>query len=316
MTLAEFRRAYPAATYTVSGGKPFVYRYYKNPNAKATLVLLTGGIGLSDLFYKHFDRFARDFSVLTFDYQLPFENNAQFADAVAELLGHLEERAWLVGQSLGGVVAQIIARRHPEAVAGLVLSNTCSLSGGMSEEGYRDLMTMIESQRKFKKWLNVLPFALIKGMMRRAVLNMKTDDFTAAERAAMEELCGAMLELLTKPYEAHMIDFLCDAQHHFGMTRADFAPWAGWVLLILSQDDATFSAACKQDLIDLMPEPTVVTDLTGGHLALMVRLEQYEELVTEFIKARTTRQEPESILPCRDGRNVARAQEIDWSINS
>ena len=65
-----------------------------------------------------------------------------------------------------------------------------------------------------------------------------------------------------------------------------------------------------------MPEPTVVTDLTGGHLALMVRLEQYEELVTEFIKARTTRQEPESILPCRDGRNVARAQEIDWSINS
>ena len=316
MTLAEFRRAYPAATYTVSGGKPFVYRYYKNPNAKATLVLLTGGIGLSDLFYKHFDRFARDFSVLTFDYQLPFENNAQFADAVAELLGHLEERAWLVGQSLGGVVAQIIARRHPEAVAGLVLSNTCSLSGGMSEEGYRDLMTMIESQRKFKKWLNVLPFALIKGMMRRAVLNMKTDDFTAAERAAMEELCGAMLELLTKPYKAHMIDFLCDAQHHFGMTRADFAPWAGWVLLILSQDDATFSAACKQDLIDLMPEPTVVTDLTGGHLALMVRLVQYEELVTEFIKARTTRQEPESILPCRDGRNVARAQEIDWSINS
>lgn len=81
-------------------------------------MLLTGGIGLSDLFYKHFDRFARDFSVLTFDYQLPFENNAQFADAVAELLGHLEERAWLVGQSLGGVVAQIIARRHPRGGGG------------------------------------------------------------------------------------------------------------------------------------------------------------------------------------------------------
>lgn len=288
MTLAEFRRAYPAATYTVSGGKPFVYRYCKNPQAKATLVLLTGGIGLSDLFYQHFAQFARDFSVLTFDYQLPFENNARFADAVAELLGYLEEKVWLVGQSLGGVVAQIIARRHPEAVVGLVLSNTCSLFGSMSEEGYRDLMAMIESQRKFKKWLNVLPFALIKRMMRRAVLNMKTDNFTAAEKVAMEEICGAMLELLTKPYEAHMIDFLCDAEHHFGMSREDFAPWAGRVLLILSEDDTTFSPACKRDLIDLMPDPTVVTDLTGGHLALMVRLEQYAELVTEFIKARTT----------------------------
>ena len=65
MTLAEFRRTYPAATFTVSGGKPFTYRYYQNPQAKATLVLLTGGIGLSDLFYKHFARFARDFSVLS-----------------------------------------------------------------------------------------------------------------------------------------------------------------------------------------------------------------------------------------------------------
>ena len=34
----------------------------------------------------------------------------------------------------------------------------------------------------------------------------------------MEELCGAMMELLTKPYEQHMIDFLCDAEHYFGMT--------------------------------------------------------------------------------------------------
>ena len=92
MTLAEFRRTYPAATFTVSSGKLFTYRYYQNPQAKATLVLLTGGIGLSDLFYKHFARFARDFSVLTFDYQLQFGDNGEFADAVAELLRHLKEK--------------------------------------------------------------------------------------------------------------------------------------------------------------------------------------------------------------------------------
>ena len=287
MTLAEFRLTYPAVAYTVSSGKPFVYRYYKNPGAKATLVLLTGGIGLSDLFYKHFARFAQDFSVLTFDYQIPFADNGEFADAVAELLRHLGGRPWRGGQCLGGVVAQVIAVRHLEVVEGLVLSNTCSLSGSMSEEGDRDLMQMVKSQRKFKKWLSILPFSFIKGMMRRAVLKMKTDNFTAAEKVAMKEICDAMLELLTKPYEAHMIDFLCDAEHYFGMTQDDFAPWKGRVLLILSEDDTTFTPACKQDLIDLMPSPTVVTHLTGGHLALMVRLEQYADLVTGFIKART-----------------------------
>ena len=153
MTLAEFRWTYPTATFTVSSGKTFTYRYYQNPQAKATLVLLTGGIGLSDLFYKHFARFAGDFSVLTFDYQLPFRDNGEFADAVAELLLHLKEKVWLVGQSLGGVVAQVVASRHPEVVEGLVLSNTCSLSGSMSETGYQDLIKMIESQRKFKNGL-------------------------------------------------------------------------------------------------------------------------------------------------------------------
>ena len=292
MTLAEFRRVYPTAAFTVSSGKLFTYRYYQNPQAKATLVLLTGGIGLSDLFYKHFARFARDFSVLTFDYQLQFGDNGEFADAVAELLRHLKEKVWLVGQSLGGVVAQVIASRHPEVVEGLVLSNTCSLSGNMSKAGYQDLMKIIESQRKFKKWLAFLPFPLIKRMMRWAVMKKKTDGFTAQEKAAMEELCGAMMELLTKPYEQHMIDFLCDAEHYFGMTRNDFAPWEGRVLLILSEDDTTFTPACREDLIALMPSPTVVTDLTGGHLALMVRLEQYADLVTKFILERTPLGEP------------------------
>lgn len=226
MTLAEFRRVYPTAAFTVSSGKLFTYRYYQNPQAKATLVLLTGGIGLSDLFYKHFARFARDFSVLTFDYQLQFGDNGEFADAVAELLRHLKEKVWLVGQSLGGVVAQVIASRHPEVVEGLVLQHLLAVR--QHEQGR--VSGSDEDNRKpaeVQKWLAFLPFPLIKRMMRWAVMKKKTDGFTAQEKAAMEELCGAMMELLTKPYEQHMIDFLCDAEHYFGMTRNDFAPWEG-----------------------------------------------------------------------------------------
>ena len=262
MTLAEFRRIYPLATFTISSGKNFAYRYCNNPEAKATLVLLTGGIGLSDLFYRHFARFSRDFSVLTFDYQLSFSNNGEFADAVAELLHHLKEKVWLVGQSLGGVVAQVIAQRHPDVVDGLVLSNTCSLSG------------------------SIMPFSIIKRMMKWIVMKKNTQSFTPQEKVAIEELCDAMLELLTKPYEAHMIDFLLDAEHYLNLTQEDFAPWEERVMLVLSEDDTTFTPTCKKDLIDLMPKPTVVTNLTGGHLALMVRLDEYAELVTKFIMTR------------------------------
>ena len=65
-----------------------------------------------------------------------------------------------------------------------------------------------------------------------------------------------------------MIDFLCDAGNYFEMTQDDFALWKGWVLLILSEDDAVFSQTCKDALRAIMQHPAIVTNLTGGHLAM------------------------------------------------
>lgn len=284
--LKEFYQKYPNQTERLHSGKAFHYRYYKNPTAKATVVLLTGGIGLSDLFYLHFDRFSKDFSVLTFDYQIQFSNNAEFAQAVAELLQKLGERVWLVGQSLGGIVAQIIAANYPEVVDGMILSNTCSLSGTMGEDAYHHVAKMIASQKKAKKMLSFIPFSLYKRLVKWAVMKKKTDGFTKQEKELMEGLCDAMLALLTKPYEYHMIDFLIDAENHFGMTTKDFSLWDDRVLLILSADDATFNQACKDALIAIMTNPTVVTDITGGHLALLIKLEKYAETVEQYILAR------------------------------
>ncbi len=108
----EFARKYPRRQMRLKSGKIFEYRYYKNPSAKASVVLLAGGIGLSDLFYLHFERFAREFSVLTFDYQMQFADNAEFARAVAEFLAELGEKVWLVGQSLGRSGAADFIRRR------------------------------------------------------------------------------------------------------------------------------------------------------------------------------------------------------------
>ena len=285
-SLKEFYQKYPQRTMKLSIGKLFTYRYYKNSNAKATIVLLTGGIGLSDLFYLHFDRFAKDFSVLTFDYQMQFKNNSEFAKAVAELLQKLNEKVWLIGQSLGGIVAQIIAMNYPENVDGLVLSNTCSLAENMGEDAYLHTINMIKSSQKSKKMLSVVPFFLYKRLMKWAVMKKKTDGFTEQEKLLMENLCDAMLQLLTKPYEYHMLDFLIDAQNHFGMKTNDFQLWNDRVLLILSEDDNTFNQACKDALIKIMPNPTVVTNITGGHLALLVKLDKYADTVSNYILQR------------------------------
>lgn len=285
--LKEFCKKYPNQTIKLSSGKPFTFRYYKNPHKKATVVLLPGGIGLSDLFYLHFERFTRNFSILTFDYQIQFSDNTEFAGAVAELLQILIEKVWLVGQSLGGIVAQIIAKNYPQNIKGLVLSNTCSLSKEMGSEAYSHIQKMIESQEKSKKILSLIPFGLFKRLMKWTVMKTKTGNFGTQEKELMENLCDSMLCLLTKEYEFHMIDFLVDAKNHFGMTADDFSIWADKVLLILSEDDNTFDQASKEALISIMTKPTVITDITGGHLALLIKLEKYADVIERYILQRT-----------------------------
>jgi pimeloyl-ACP methyl ester carboxylesterase len=285
MNMDEFYKKYPVQTMMLSTKKKFEYRYFRHPHAKHTIVLLTGGIGLSDLFYMHFERFANDFSVMTFDYQLAFATNKEFADAVAELLDRLNVKAWLVGQSLGGIVAQILAKEHPEVVEGMVLSNTCSLAADMGEEAHTHIEKMIESEKKSKKLLKIIPFGIYKKLMTKMVMK-KVADFTENEKNLMQGLCDAMMRLLTKEYEGHMCDFLVDAENHFGMTKEDFARWDDKVLLILSEDDHTFIQPCKDSLIRIMTNPTVVTDIAGGHLALLIKLEKYSDTVTRYILAR------------------------------
>ena len=92
-------------------------------------------------------------------------------------------------------------------------------------------------------------------------MNQKKDGLTSQERTTLEAFCAIMMDLLTKEYDR--------------------------VLLMLSADDATFTQDCKDALISVMPNPTVYTNLTGGHLSLLFRLEEYVEYITAYISERT-----------------------------
>lgn len=282
MTLEQFYKEYPQQTIKING-QDFVYRYFKNEKAKETLVLLTGGIGLSDLFYNHFDRFAKDFSVITFDYLMCYPTMNELTDAMAELFKTLGIKVWLIGQSLGGATAQIMAKRHPECVEGMVLSNTSSLQnwGGSAEyfEG------MKKRQTKSLRMIKFMPFGIVKKVMMKAV-NLKVSKLPEEHREEFGKLADVMLEMLTKKYEIHMIKMLLDCGNHLGMEKKDFAFLDNKVLLILAEDDETFTAEVRQQLIDIMTNPTTVKDMGGGHLGAIMDVENYAVTVVDYIKGR------------------------------
>ena len=97
----------------------------------------------------------------------------------------------------------------------------------------------------------------------------------------------AMMALLTKRYIGHMEGLLADIENYADMKPADFEYLKDRVLLILSDDDDTFNQENKDALVNIMSAPTVIRDLKGGHLALVVRPDAYVQITADYIEKRT-----------------------------
>ncbi len=278
----DFCSNYPIQTITIQQ-KEFTYRHFENKDAKHTVVLLVGGLGLSDLFYEHFIKLSKNFSVVTFDYSYNFSNVESLIDAIYFLIKSLDKKCWFIGQSLGGFIAQLIAIKYPQITKGLVLSNTGSFYENLSETAYESLMAMIKKSHKSKQLLKLIPFSIFKKIISTKIMKTHANNFDEESKSKLKALCEIMEKTLTKKYELHMIDLLIDMQNHLGCNSHQFEYLNKNILLILSDDDQTFHPEVKEALSIVMPNASVVKNLDDGHLALIVNCDAYINLVTSFI---------------------------------
>ena len=188
-----------------------------------------------------------------------------------------------MGQSLGGFIAQILAKEHPDVVEGLILSNTGTLSTHLSHEGAKSLLNMIKKIDGMITMIKILPFGIVKRVMEKSTLKtINQSDYPDLAR----EFCNVMVRSLTKEYEIYMLYLLKDVKTHWNLEKKDFETYHNKVLLILSEDDLTFHQDVKQGLIDIMPNPVVKTDICGGHLSMLFEIEEYTKAVMEFLNER------------------------------
>ncbi len=275
--------------FTAPAGGVIKYRWHKNPASDKTLVLLIGTIGNSDAFWKHFGILAEKYSVLTFDYPEEIEHNNQIADCIAQLIRSLGGKVWLLGQSLGGFMAQIIAQRHPGIVEGLVLSNTACLAKDMKPAAVLALNDLIAAQSINQKLVSIAPMDIIK----KKLLTVDTklyESFTDSQKEHSDAFSELTEQTLTRGRIKHSLTMLVDLPKQFGMVPDEFAYLEGRVLLLLSPDDTMFSEDCRDELIELMPSPAVDRSLTGGHLAMFLEPEEYAAKVSEFIESAPLRE--------------------------
>jgi pimeloyl-ACP methyl ester carboxylesterase len=130
--------------------------YYEIHGTGEPLILLHGGLGATEMFGDILPLLSNTRRVIAVDLQahgrtadidrpLSFE---AMADDVATLIKHFgNEKADVMGYSLGGGVALRTAVRHPEVVKKLVLVSTA-----FKHEGWYP-----RSSREWRKWVQELP---------------------------------------------------------------------------------------------------------------------------------------------------------------
>ena len=122
-------------TLVVPGRGELFYRYYRHPEPTAPVVfLLHGWTASGDLqFFTAYEALAERYSFLTIDYRghgrglridsrFELEDVADDAAALLDALG--VQQVIAVGYSMGGPVAMLLARRHPQLVRGLIVQAT------------------------------------------------------------------------------------------------------------------------------------------------------------------------------------------------
>ncbi len=226
-----------------------------------------------------------EYNLLSFSYPINFNNNDYLADAIALLIKNLDAKnVYLLGQSYGGLIAQIIAKKHPDVIKGMISSGTCGLGKNMNEEDIKLLNKMFDPKKieknikKDKKLPICLLVPLFKIMASKVIKDKKI-------RKDFKDIIDICKPSMSKEYFVLMDTLLGDVLPYVNAeTKEDFISFDNEVLIFFSKEDNIFNDSLKENLVNLMSNPLVEWDLKGGHLAMMISIGKYIETLNKFIR--------------------------------
>jgi 3-oxoadipate enol-lactonase len=241
-------------------------RVAAGPAGAPTVLLLHGLMATADLNWSlAIPALASRFNVVAPDLRghgrgLPTRrfSGEECADDLAALVRALGAGSVIVvGYSLGGLVAQIFAHRHPDLVSGLVL---CATAGRFEVPTSRGPLQVLE------RALRALPEAPRRAAML-AVLSPRSAD-SVRGRWLMSEV------------RRHDTRAMLDAIVEAG--RFDSAPWLAettcGAAVIVTRDDMRVSPEAQRDLARTLGRGFVF-EIEGDHFACVKRPDEFNRLL-------------------------------------
>jgi 3-oxoadipate enol-lactonase len=239
------------------------------------LLFLHGIGGDAECFRPQLAHFGRTFRAIAWNMPgyagttlLPETNFPSLADAVAALLDVRGiARVHLVGHSLGGMIAQEFAVRHPGSLASLTLSGTTAAFGRPDGDFQRDFLRQRLAPLEAGQAMAELAGRLVGGLIG-----------PAPDRDGMAIALASMSRVAPETYRAAL-------QCLVGFDRRDALPRiAVPTLLIAGGADTTAPAAVMERMAAKIPGARFVVIPGAGHLANLEQPAAFNRVLEEFLR--------------------------------
>jgi len=238
------------------------------------LLFLHGIGGDAECFRPQLAHFGRGFRAIAWNMPgyadtplLPRTTFPDLADAVAALLDARGiARVHLVGHSLGGMIAQEFAIRHPGSLASLTLSGTTAAFGRPDGDFQRDFLRQRLAPLEAGKAMADLAARLVGGLVG-----------PAPDPNGMATAHTSMSRVKPETYRAALECLV-------GFDRRDALPHiAVPTLLIAGGADTTAPAVVMERMAAKIPGAWFVTIPGAGHLANLEQPAAFNRVLEEFL---------------------------------
>jgi pimeloyl-ACP methyl ester carboxylesterase len=267
--LQKFSQAHPPKRVVVEDTE---CEYIDSGVGDEVILLLVGGLRMADASYRNIPMLDDDFRVITPSYPT-LNTMSALADGLAAILDHEGiSAAHVLAGSFGGMLAQVFIRRHPQKVSKLVLSTTAVLDDE-SAARYRQLMAMLEPMDQ----------ATVTQVAQEQMLNIiaPPESDHAFYRAYLNELYTYRVDkqALLSTYRS-----LLDFAENWKLSSDDLADWQGAMLILESDDDATFDESVRSRVRLLYPFAGTQVFHGAGHSPGTTQRDKYFEVVKSFLR--------------------------------
>jgi pimeloyl-ACP methyl ester carboxylesterase len=267
--LVRFRGAHPLKRV---GRQGVEWEYIISGRGSEALLILPGLLGFGEMSFQHIQAFENDYRVIAPSYPFALTTVKQLVDGIAALLD-VEgiQRAYVLGGSYGGIVAQCLVRRYPQRVMSLVLSHT----GGPNPD-------RAVTNRRFITLLRWLPMSLLCVMLRGAT--RKSLQAAPEQIPFWEAYSNEMIVRLSKADLLGRYQVAIDFDASSAFTPNDLKDWPGRILILEGDNDPIAETPAREALRVLHPQARLYTFHGSGHVASIAQLPEYVAVIKNFLK--------------------------------